>query len=144
MIYIPSLVKDRMSHSELIGWDTQTRTNSMIISAAFFFFQNRESRLIKIYPNKTWTSFTWLMSYIYALSDERTGLSFIYCQRSLSRVRVSWDSRPYFTVSDLRLPFSSPPTTRRVTVEVFDPASTQGELSSLSFWLVLPMLVHLK
>jgi hypothetical protein len=31
---------------------------------------------------------------------------------------VPWDSRPYFTVSDLRLPFSSPPTTRRVTVEV--------------------------
>jgi hypothetical protein len=35
------------------------------------------------------------------------------------------DSRPYFTVSDSRLPFSSPPTTRRVTVEVFDPASTR-------------------
>jgi hypothetical protein len=63
-----------------------------------------------------------------ALSDERSGLSFVCaagpCQRSLSRVRVPWDLRPYFTVSDLRLPFSSPPTTRRVTVEVFDPAST--------------------
>jgi hypothetical protein len=34
--------------------------------------------------------------------------------------------RPYFTVSDLRLPFSSPPTTRRVRVEVFDPTSTEG------------------
>jgi hypothetical protein len=32
---------------------------------------------------------------------------------------------PYVTVSDLRLPFSSPPTTRRVTAEVFDPASTR-------------------
>jgi hypothetical protein len=57
-----------------------------------------------------------------ALFDERTGLSFTIaagpCQRCLSRVRVSWDSRPYFTVSDLRLPFSSPPTTRRVTMEV--------------------------
>jgi hypothetical protein len=65
-----------------------------------------------------------------ALSDEKTGLSFVYaagpCQRNLSLVRVPWDSRPYFTVSDLRLPFSSPPTTRRVTVEVFDPASTRG------------------
>jgi hypothetical protein len=64
-----------------------------------------------------------------ALFDERSGLSFIYaaglCQRSLSRVRVPWDSRPYFTVSDLSLPFSSPPRTRRVTVEVFDPASTR-------------------
>jgi hypothetical protein len=39
---------------------------------------------------------------------------------------VPWDSRPHFTVSDLRLPFSSPPTTRRVTVEVFDPASIRG------------------
>jgi hypothetical protein len=67
-----------------------------------------------------------------ALSDERTGLSFVCaagpCQRNLSRVRVPWDLRPYFTVSDLRLPFSSPPTTRRVTVEVFDPASTRGWL----------------
>jgi hypothetical protein len=64
-----------------------------------------------------------------ALSDERTGLSFVCtagpCQRSLSRVLVPWDLRPYVAVSDLRLPFSSPPTTRRVTVEVFDPASTR-------------------
>jgi hypothetical protein len=41
----------------------------------------------------------------------------------------SLDSRPYFTVSDLRLPFSSPPTTRRVTVDVFDPASTRVSLT---------------
>jgi hypothetical protein len=65
-----------------------------------------------------------------ALSDERTGLSFTIAtgprQRSHSRVRVSWDSWPYFTVLDSRLPISSPPTTRRVTVEVFDPASTRG------------------
>jgi hypothetical protein len=61
------------------------------------------------------------------LSDERTGLSFVagLRQRSLSRVRVPWHLWPYFTVSDLRLPFSSPPTTLRVTMEVFDPASTR-------------------
>jgi hypothetical protein len=63
-----------------------------------------------------------------ALSDERTGLSFTIPadarQRSHSRIRVPWYSRPYFTVPDSRLPFSSPPTTRRATVEVFDPAST--------------------
>jgi hypothetical protein len=62
-----------------------------------------------------------------ALSDERTGLSFVYAagprQRSLSLVRVPRDSWSYFTVSDMRLPFSSLPTTRRVTVQVFDPAS---------------------
>jgi hypothetical protein len=64
-----------------------------------------------------------------ALSDERMSLSFVYAagprHRRLSRVRVPWYSRPYCTVSDLRLPFLSPPTTRRVTVEVFDPASTR-------------------
>jgi hypothetical protein len=64
-----------------------------------------------------------------ALSDERSGLSFVCaagpCQRNLSRVWVPWDLRPYFTASHLRLPFSSPPTTRRVTVEVFDSASTR-------------------
>jgi hypothetical protein len=64
-----------------------------------------------------------------ALSDERTGLSFAVAtglrQRSHFLVRVSYDSWPYFTVSDSRLPFSSPPTTRRVTVDVFDPASTR-------------------
>jgi hypothetical protein len=45
-----------------------------------------------------------------ALSDERTGLPFTIAagpsQRSHSRIRAPWDSRPYFTVSDLRLPFS--------------------------------------
>jgi hypothetical protein len=55
-----------------------------------------------------------------ALSDERTGLSFTVAagpsQRSHSLVRAPWDSRPFLTVSDLRLPISSPPTTRRVTV----------------------------
>jgi hypothetical protein len=64
-----------------------------------------------------------------ALFDERTGLSFTIAagssQRSHSLVRAPLDSRPYFTASDLRLPISSPPTTRRVTVEVFDPASTR-------------------
>jgi hypothetical protein len=64
-----------------------------------------------------------------ALSDNGMGLSFVYaagpCQRSLSQVRVPSDSRPYFTVSDLRHPISSPPMTHRVTVEVFDPTSTR-------------------
>jgi hypothetical protein len=43
-------------------------------------------------------------------------------QYNHSRVRVPWDSRPYFTLSDSRLPFSSTPTCR-ATVEVFDLAS---------------------
>jgi hypothetical protein len=78
-----------------------------------------------------------------ALSDERTGLSFTIpagpSQSSHSRVRASWDSRPYFTISDLRLPMSSPPTTRRVTVEVFDPASTRVSLSDVSYLCLSPL-----
>jgi hypothetical protein len=42
------------------------------------------------------------------------------------RVRVPWESWTYFTLSDSRLHFSWPSTTRRVTVVVFDPASTRG------------------
>jgi hypothetical protein len=70
------------------------------------------------------------------LSDERKRLSFTIAagprQRSHSRVRVPWNSRPYFTVSDSRLRFLSPPTTHRATVEVFDPASTRDWLHSES------------
>jgi hypothetical protein len=62
------------------------------------------------------------------VSDERTCLSFTIAagprQRSHSQVRAPWDSWSYFTVSDSRLPFSSPPKPRSATVEVFDPAST--------------------
>jgi hypothetical protein len=64
-----------------------------------------------------------------ALFGERTGLSFAIAagprQRSHSQVRVPWDSRPHFTVLDSGLPFSSPPTNRRATVEVFDSDSTR-------------------
>jgi hypothetical protein len=67
-----------------------------------------------------------------ALSDETTGLSFTISagprRRSHFRVRLPCDTRPYFTVSDSRLPFLSPPTTRRATVEVFDPSSTRVAL----------------
>jgi hypothetical protein len=51
-------------------------------------------------------------------------------------IRVPWDSRPYFTVSDLRLPFSSPPTTHRVTVEVFDPTSTRVKCVCVYFYRI--------
>jgi hypothetical protein len=64
------------------------------------------------------------------LSEERMSLLFTIaadpCQRSHSRVR---DPRIYFTVSDSRLPFSSLPTTHRVTVKLFDPASTRETLT---------------
>jgi hypothetical protein len=47
-------------------------------------------------------------------------------------VRVPWDSWPYFTVSDSRLPFSLPPTTRRATVEELDPTSTRERTELLN------------
>jgi hypothetical protein len=57
-------------------------------------------------------------------------------QRSLSPVRYL---QPHFTVSDLRRLFSSPPTTRRVTVDVFDLASTRvGRHADESF------VIHLR
>jgi hypothetical protein len=45
---------------------------------------------------------------------------------------VPWDLRPYFTVSDLRLPFSSPPTTRRSRRRYSTPPP-HGLLMVLSF-----------
>jgi hypothetical protein len=53
-------------------------------------------------------------------------------QRSHSELRVQRNSWPYCTVSDSRFPFSSPPTIRRVTVEVLDPAFTRD----LEFWIL--------
>jgi hypothetical protein len=82
-----------------------------------------------------------------ALSDERTGLSFTIAagprHRSHSRVQVPWDLRPYFSFSDLRLPFLSPPTTRRATVEVFDPTSTRGYQLSVTLRLTVSKSVCL-
>jgi hypothetical protein len=67
-----------------------------------------------------------------ALSDERTGLSFTIAagirQPRHSRVRVPRDSWPYFIVSYSELHFTSPPTTRRVTVEVIEPTSTRDNV----------------
>jgi hypothetical protein len=72
-----------------------------------------------------------------AVSDGRKGLSFTIAfgprQLSHSRVRVPWDSWSYFSVSHSRFPSSSPPTTRRVTVEIFDPNSKRDSTE----WLLM-------
>jgi hypothetical protein len=72
-----------------------------------------------------------------ALSDERTFLLLITDvgprQCSQSRVRVPWDSRQYFIASDMRLPFSSPPTSLSITVEVIEPTSTRDKPSVQSY-----------
>jgi hypothetical protein len=83
-----------------------------------------------------------------ALSDERTGLSFTIaagpCQRSHFRVRVPWDSRPYITVSDSRLHFSSPPPLSESESYI----TTDGQPASLSWnkaliWGLRPDLYYL-
>jgi hypothetical protein len=59
--------------------------------------------------------------------------------------RVPLDSRPYFTVSDWRLPFSLPPTTRSATVEVLILASTWDYLLIYdSITYILSRRIHRK
>jgi hypothetical protein len=64
--------------------------------------------------------------------------SFVYVaghrQRSLFWFRVPWDSWPYLTLWDLTLPFSSPLSTRRLTVEVLEPLFSKSESKSHCDW----------
>jgi hypothetical protein len=66
----------------------------------------------------------------------RQGLSFTIeadsRQRSLSWVRVPSDAWSYFSVSDSRLHFSSPPTTCKTTVEILDSAKVK-----VTLWLMV-------
>jgi hypothetical protein len=71
---------------------------------------------------------------------------FVDMGRSLSQLLLTLASlnpvglAPCFTVSDSRIPFSSPPTTRRATVGVFEPASTRDSESELLYnWRVTPI-----
>jgi hypothetical protein len=64
--------------------------------------------------------FTWV-----ALSDERTGLLDVASAVIFESKSRGTRDRVYLTLSDSRLPFSSPPTTHMATVEVFEPASTR-------------------
>jgi hypothetical protein len=119
-----SFQQQRLNHSSsLIVTQSQSQSQSDIAtdgqSVSHMGFMTRYLLLFDSYG----------LVFVGALSGERTDLSFLHaaglCQRSLSRVRVPWDSRPYFTVADFRISFSSLPTTHRATVEVFDPASTR-------------------
>jgi hypothetical protein len=83
-----------------------------------------------------------------ALSDERTILSFTIAagprQRIHFRDRVPWDSWPHFTVSDSRLPFSSPPMVEVSSFGQFSPWgrfwSNRMEITSLKgFPFMSPM-----
>jgi hypothetical protein len=69
-----------------------------------------------------------------SLSDERTGLSFTIAadirRRSHSRVRVQWDLQSYFTVSDSRLPFLSPP----ITCRALNQTQSQSQSQSQSYF----------
>jgi hypothetical protein len=86
-----------------------------------------------IFTHQSSVCWVWVLCYDWRSSDS---CGFVDVGRPLSQEDrsviynccwpcVLWDSRPYFTVSDSRLPFSSPPMTRRAVVEVFDPTSTR-------------------
>jgi hypothetical protein len=79
-------------------------------------------------------------------SEERTGLLHTIAagprHRNHFRVRFLCDSWPYFTVSDSWRPFSSLPTTRRVTVEVLDPLPSTRERSILASTVVRITPLH--
>jgi hypothetical protein len=85
-----------------------------------------------------------------ALSDERTRLSFTFAagprQRSHFWGPSSVGLVTIFSLSNSRLPFPSPPTTRRATVEVFDPASTRDTeyfKVKVTLWLTVSQSVIL-
>jgi hypothetical protein len=72
------------------------------------------------------------------LSEERTGLSFAIAagprQRSHSGVRVPWDSRPYFTVSDSILSFSLPSTSESESYVTTDGQSASVTWNKAPIW----------
>lgn len=49
MIYVPSLIKIGSSNQQLIEGDTQTHCQQGDLISLLLFFQNRESRLIKMF-----------------------------------------------------------------------------------------------
>jgi hypothetical protein len=87
-----------------------------------------------------------------ALSDERTGLSFTLLVLASAGVLgfKSRGTRDHILLSHIRdSPISSPPTTRRASVELFDPASTREMMflaasftyifSGRTSWKTLPL-----
>jgi hypothetical protein len=77
-----------------------------------------------------------------ALSDERTGLSFTIAagphQYSHSQARVLWDSWPYITVTDLRLPKPGGPGPR-----IYIPQEQGGPVITLGTWFPFRRLLRL-
>jgi hypothetical protein len=81
------------------------------------------------------------------LCDEWTGLSFEIAagtrQRSYSRVRVPWDLRPYFPVSDSRLFLFVSSYDSQGYGGVFDPASTRdSETKKVNAHLYCDVTTH--
>jgi hypothetical protein len=145
-----STVKEPVLLSSIIHWNLHSSCVSLSLSLMLRPTVSRPVCLVVKHPSGAYnqifiTCVTFTVLFLWgALSDERSSLSFVFavgpCQRSLSWVRVPWDLRPYFTVSHLSLPFSSPPTTRRVTVEVFEPVFTR--VSCVSQWQIAIYIIY--
>jgi hypothetical protein len=129
--------------SQLLLCESVSASDLIFLTAPIYSSRVESSRVVSnIKTNRPSASHTWnkapkcgLRSDFYysqtdagllisgTLPDVRTGLSFSIaaCSRQLShsRVRVPLDSRSYFTLSDSRLPFSSPSMTKtEVTVPI--------------------------
>jgi hypothetical protein len=124
---ILSLIIEAVPNEQIISYSVKCGKTSQVKVKVTLPLMASQSVSPGVEPHYTLT--VMVLFFWGARSDERTCLSFVYAagprQRSHFWVRIPWDWWPYFTVSDLRLPFSSPPTTRRVTVEVFEPTSTR-------------------
>jgi hypothetical protein len=148
-VFSSAMTKDKRRQTELVlgsPFTTTTLSEDCLTNIRILRLTVSQSVGLGVEPNlglmTTYLFFFWQLRSCFLwgdLSDERTGLSFVYaagiCQLSLSRVRVPWYSRPYFTVSNLRLPFSSPPTTWRInrsSLSLYSPARIHGNVCCLA------------
>jgi hypothetical protein len=90
----------RLETATVIKSQSHIATDGQSVSKSFYRAPSRARDQIFTIFGQLRSCFLWG-----TLSDERTGLCFVYaagsCQRSLSRVRVPWYSRPFITVSYL-------------------------------------------
>jgi hypothetical protein len=93
----------------LAGWRLETRLFTLCCYCQSQSHIATDGQSVSLWPDIYYCLTVMVLFFWGALPDERTVLYFVYaagpCQRSLSPVRVPWESRPYFTISDLDFAF---------------------------------------